>query len=133
MRPRHFLTISFLSFLLLSACKTIPANQPYFEQHQQADIMMDHNQYDQAARLYQELSQNAPGQIDYRLLAVDALIKSGQLEKARQLLNASSKTPLNRQQKALFNLLKAQIDLSQGNDIAAFQSLESIPVESLSL
>ena len=133
MRPRHFLTISFLSFLLLSACKTIPANQPYFEQHQQADIMMDHNQYDQAARLYQELSQNAPGQIDYRLLAVDALIKLGQLEKARQLLNASSKTPLNRQQKALFNLLKAQIDLSQGNDIAALQSLESIPVESLSL
>ncbi len=133
MRTRHFLTISVLSLLLLSACKTIPANQPYFEQHQQAEEMMHHNQYDQAARLYQQLSQNAAGQTDYRLLAADAFIKSGQPEKARRLLDAMSATRLNVSQQALFELLDAQLDLSQGNEQAALQSLDKIPVAALTV
>lgn len=131
MSIRHFLTLPIIAFSLLPACKTVPANQPYFEQHQQAEIMMDNSHYDQAARLYQELSQNAPQQIDYRLLAVDALIKSGQLEKAQQLLVTTSTAHLNTQQKALFDLLGAQIELSQGNDKSALQLLKGITVDSL--
>jgi outer membrane PBP1 activator LpoA protein len=133
MNFRPFLSISFLSLLLLPACKTTPANQPYFEQNRQAEVMMNQNRYDQAARLYQELSQNTPRHTDYRLLAADALIKSGQLNKARQLLNPPPSTQLNAPQKALFDLLNAQIELSQGNDKTALQSLEKIPVTTLPL
>ncbi len=131
MSIRQILVIPVFSLSLLPACKTAPVNQPYFEQHQQAEALMDNSQYDQAARLYQQLSRNAPGQIEYRLLAVDALIKSAQLEKARQLLASIPADQLSSQQKALFDLLQAQIELSFGNDRSALMLLEQVPANSL--
>ncbi|WP_198246164.1 penicillin-binding protein activator [methane-oxidizing endosymbiont of Gigantopelta aegis] len=126
-------SLLFIAIILLPACKSVPANQPFLEQSRQAKSMMDNSQYEQAARVYQNLSQNAPQQPEYRLRAAEALLKAGESEHAQSLLSSIPRQQLDPLQTALFALLGAQIDLDQGNAESALTKLNQISAEQLDL
>ncbi len=133
MTSRHPFSLLFIAIILLPACKSVPANQPFLEQSRQAESMMDNSQYEQAARVYQNLSQNAPEQPEYRLRAAEALLKAGESEHALSLLSSIPRQQLDPLQTALLTLLAAQIDLDQGNAEGALTKLNQISVEQLDL
>ena len=133
MTSRQPFSLLFIAIILLPACKSVPANQPFLEQSQQAESMMDNSQYEQAARVYQNLSQNAPQQPEYRLRAAEALLKAGESEHAHTLLSSIPRQQLDPPQTALLTLLGAQIDLDQGNAEGALTKLSQISVEQLDL
>ncbi len=133
MTSQHPFSLLFIVIILLPACKSVPANQPFLEQSRQAESMMDNSQYEQATRVYQNLSQNAPQQPEYRLRAAEALLKAGESKHARSLLLSIPHQQLDPLQTALFTLLAAQIDLDQGNAEEALTKLNQISLEQLDL
>ncbi len=130
---QRFLSTSLITACFLSACTaTTPGNRPYIEQQNQADIFMDNGQTKEAARLYQNLAKNKPiQQNQFRLLAADAMIKSGEIERAKQYLDEIRPSSLSYSQQNQLKLLQAQIALSYGNAEQALERLEQISVDSL--
>ena len=129
----HFLSSSLLAACFLSACTaTTSGNRPYIEQQNQADIFMDNGQTKEAARLYQNLAKSNPRQQNqFRLLAAEAMIKSGEIERAKQYLNKITPASLSYPQQNQLKLLQAQITLSYGNAEQALEMLEQISVDPL--
>jgi uncharacterized protein len=125
---RLILTSSLLSLSLLSACSTAPVqNQPYFEQSNQAEALLTGGQPKQAARLYQNLADTYPAeQHQFRLMAAQALLQSGDQDTAKTYADSIEQAMLSEQQRQQLNLLYAQISLNHGNAEQALNRLNLI-------
>lgn len=122
---RLILTCSVFSLCLLAACTTAPVqNQPYFEQSNQAQALLSGGQPKQAARLYQNLADTYPTeQNQFRLMAAQAQMQSGDHETAKTYADSIEPVMLSEQQRQQLNLLYAQISLNFGNAEQALNRL----------
>ncbi len=133
MITRHCVTSSLVVLTLLSACAPVPTqNQRFLEQTTHAENLMSAGQHKQAARLYQNLAETQPTrQNQFRLLAAEALIRSGDHDGAKQYADSIDPSSLSEQQRQQLNLLYAQINLSYGSAEQAINRLEQVRIELL--
>ncbi len=124
----HQLIFCIVVSSILSACSTTPPhNQPFMEQANQAETLMNSGQPKEAARLYQNLAEtNRPHQNQFRLLAAEALAQSGDNEKARQYADSIDPSILSPREQSELNLIYAQIDLNYGNAEQALDRLKRV-------
>ncbi|WP_349432330.1 penicillin-binding protein activator [Methylomarinum sp. Ch1-1] len=130
---RLHLTLCCLSLTLLSACTAVPPkDQPYFEDAAQAETLMTSGKHRQAAKLYQNLAETYPlRQSQFRLLAADALVQSGESDKAKQYADSIDPSGLSEPQRQQLNLIYAQINLSYGNAEQALNRLNLVRYDKL--
>lgn len=87
-----------------------------------ADALSRQGQFDQAAKAYLDLAALAPDNRDhYQLLAAEAYRQEGRLERAAPLLTGIKRTRLTSTDPVLFDLLQAEIALSQHDAPRALQ------------
>ncbi len=131
---RHRLTSYLIISSLLSACATIPAqNQAYQEETTQAKTLMSIGQHKQAAKLYQNLAKSNPEQQNqFRLLAAEALVQSGDSDNARKYADSINSSALSSEQRNKLNIVYAQISLNYGNAEQALERLSNVTVSQLS-
>lgn len=136
---RYSLLFLFSISLLLYGCSSTPAtpqiipaspsNQP---KASQAEQFLQNEQYAEAAKLYQQLAENeSPEQNEYRLQAIEALIKSGNNAKAEKYAASFDPAKLLPYQRNKLYLLQAQMNLNSGNAEQALKYLHTITAEQL--
>lgn len=134
MLTRHYRSTAFIICItLIAACSAkLPFDQSAAEQNRQADAMMRQGQFRQAARLYHNLAiKNPTQQNQYRLLAAQALVKSGDHDSAKRYVDSIDPGRLPVPMRSLFYLTQAQISLSRGNPDQATQLLNRVVIEHL--
>ncbi len=129
----HRLTSYLIISTLLSACATIPTqNQAYREESAQAKILMSSGQHKQAAQLYQNLAKANPEQQNpFRLLAAEALIQSGDSDKAKKYADSINLSALSPEQRNKLIIVYAQISLNYGNAEQALEKLNNVNISQL--
>ena len=130
---RHHLTCCFFGLTLLSACTTVPPQkQAYLDEAAQAKTLMTSGQHKQAARLYQNLAESYPTrQNQFRLLAAQALVQSGDHDNAKKYADSIDSAGLSEPQRQQLNLVYAQISLSYGDAEQALNRLNLIQSDKL--
>ncbi len=122
---RHYLLHPGFCLLLLTGCASDPAQRHLSSNEAiQAESYMQKGQHKQAANLYETLSKSKPAQRDqFNLLAIDAFIKSGDIQAAQSHADAINPATLAAEQRNKLNLLYAQINLSNGEAEQALNKL----------
>ncbi len=112
---------------LITACSTTPDKQPdyaQFDKAREAQRFLEQGQPEQAARLYQNLANSQLGyQNQYRLLAAEAIMQSGDNAKAKRYLDKINSAKLSPTLRSQLNLLYAQLNLNIGNAERALDRL----------
>ena len=89
---------------------------------QQAAALVSQGQFDQAAQAYLSLAQGSSGNADhYRLLAAEAWRQEGQIQRAAPTLAQIQRNALIGDEPLRFDLLRAELALSQHDTAAALQ------------
>jgi uncharacterized protein len=128
---RRYLISSVLSVSLLTGCSTITPSR-YAADLSQAEVLVQSGQNKEAAQLYKRLADvKSEEQNRYRLLTADAFLRANDSKQAMQYLALIDASALNYGQNQHFELLKAQIDLNQGNAETALTKLLSLQAEAL--
>ena len=128
---RRYVIPSVLCVSLLSACSGVSSSQNTAELSQ-ADFMVQNGQYQEAVQIYKTFADMpSEKQNYYRLLAADASIRANDMKMAAHYLALINVNYLNQEQSQHFMLLKAQMDLNQGNAEAALTKLKTIQFELL--
>lgn len=122
---RHYLLHTGFYLLLFTGCATESTQRHlYSNEAVRAESFMQKGQHKQAASLYQTLSQSKPAHQDqFKLLAADAFIKSGNTQAAQSHLDVINTVSLSAEQRNKLNLLYAQISLSNGEAEQALNKL----------
>jgi len=122
---RHYLLHTGFYLLLLTGCATDPAQRHLSSNEAiQAESYMQQGQHKRAANLYETLSKSKPDHRDqFNLLAIDAFIKSGDIQAAQSHADAINPATLSAEQRNKLNLLYAQISLSNGEAEQALNKL----------
>lgn len=117
----------------LTGCPPRKINDlPYSKDLDTADKLMQSGQAKQAAPIYQRLANNqSTHQNQYRILAANSLLLSGDIEAAQHYLNEINPAHLSTQQKQQLQLLYAQIYLDNAEVHRALGHLSSIDVNQL--
>lgn len=134
MITRHYRsTVFIICVSLIAACSAkLPYSQTVADQTRQAEAMMRQEQFRQAASLYHSLAIKSPAQQNqYRLLAAEALVKSGDHDSAKRYVDSIDPDRLPVPMRSLLNLIQAQISLSHGNPDYALNRLNQIAIEYL--
>lgn len=128
MMIRHHLIGCFFGLALLSACTTTSkSHQIQHEQAIEAENLMSRGQHKQAAQLYQNLAESQPARQNlFRLMAAQALIRSGDHDSAKRYADSVDPADLSEQQRQRLNLVYIQVNLSHGNAEQALQRLALI-------
>lgn len=128
---RRYLILLVFSLYTLSGCSFISPTRSNPEATR-AESLIQNGKNQEAAAIYKELAaQNSSQQNQYRLLATDALIRANDIKQAKQYLNMIDVSALDEAQLNHLNLLKAQIDLSQGDAETALTQLKAVQIETL--
>jgi uncharacterized protein len=133
MRRLYHSNLLLSGVILLSACGTTGIQDSSYEQDAKAaKTYMQQGQPKKAARVYQHLADNETDlQDQFRLLAIESMILSGDINTAKTYAQAINVRQLSAQQQSLLNLYQAQIDLSFGEAEQATVRLEQIRPELL--
>jgi outer membrane PBP1 activator LpoA protein len=120
----------FFSFALSSCVPTNVQRSPAdvaAEQH--AAALSDQGQFDQAAQAYLTLAEQSSGNADhYRLLAADAWRQEGQIQRAAPTLTEIKRNGLTGDEPLRFDLLRAELALSQHDTATALQLTAQVNV-----
>lgn len=121
--------------LFLVGCTTPSAHKlPYSKELVEAEQLMQKGQPKQAAQLYQQLADNpSKHQNQFRILAAESLIQSGNPGAAKIYADAINPASLNPQQKYHLSLIYAQLSLNKGDAEQALDRLAQIPANQLDL
>ncbi len=127
MNRHHLILSSFCILLLSTSCAIEPNQHPLSTDTAiQAQSFSQQGQHKEAAHLYQTLAETEPKYNNsYRLLAADALIQSGDSSAAQSHIDLINPGELNAEQRNKLNLLRVQIDLSNGNPEQALERLNN--------
>ncbi len=121
-----------ISFIMLTGCaKELLKSQSsqFIYETNQAEAFIQQGQHKQAAVLYQTLSKSDPTyQVQFSLLATQALIQSGDSDAAQSQANSINPAILSDKQRSQLNLLYAQISLSRGEAEQALYQLSTTEV-----
>jgi len=122
---RHYIVLSTICLSLLAGCAASPTQRHlYTKEAIKAEAFSQQGQHKQAASLYQSLAETKPSyRDDYRLLAAEAYIQSGDSPSAQALIEPINPSLLSAQQRNKLNLIIIQIDLSNGETEKALQRL----------
>jgi len=122
---RHYIVLSTVCLSLLTGCVASPTQRHlYTSEAIKAEAFSQQGQHKQAASLYQSLAETKPSyRNDYRLLAAEAYIQSGDSPSAQALIEPIKPSLLSAQQRNKLNLIIIQIDLSNGETEKALQRL----------
>lgn len=124
MRLSRTAAIGLLFSLALTAC--VPANvQPSSDEiaaAHSADVLAHQGQFDQAAQAWLTLAAQSSGRSDhYRLLAAEAWRQEGQIERTASVLTQINRKNLANDEPLRFDLLRAELALSQHDAATALQ------------
>ncbi len=122
---RHYLILSTFCVSLLTSCAIEPNQHPLSSSTAlKAQSFSQQGQHKEAASLYQTLAETKPEYgNDYRLLAAEAYIQSGDSPAAQSHIELIDRKTLTAAQRNKLNLILAQIHLSNGNPEDALQRL----------
>jgi len=122
---RHYLPLSVFCLFFLSGCATESTQRyQYLSEATMAEGFSQKGEYKQAASLYQSLAESKPSQKnEFKLLAAQALIQSGDSSSAQPILSSINPNLLSAKQRNQLNLIFVQIDLSHGNTEQALTKL----------
>ena len=121
------------SALLISGCAPRKINDlPYSKDLDTAEQLMQSGHAKQAAPLYKRLADSqSTHQNQYRILAANSLLKSGDISAAKSYVDAIDPTRISTQKKQQLSLLQAQLLLDSGAAEQALIKLKSITVHQL--
>ena len=130
---RQYLLFSLFVSLMLVGCATEPAQRSSsVNQVSQADTYMQKGEHKQAANLYQSLAMTMPGRsTQFRILAAEAFIRSGNTQSAQAQLDSINPRLLLAIEQNRLNLLQAQVKLSNGEAEQSLVILETVKTNKL--
>ena len=113
---RHYIILSTVCLSLMAGCAAAPSQRHlYSSEAIKAETYSQQGQHKQAASLYQSLAETKPTyRNDYRLLAAEAYIQSGDNRSAQSLIEPINPKVLSAEQRNKLNLIIIQINLSNG-------------------
>ena len=122
---RHYIILSTVCLSLMAGCAAAPSQRHlYSSEAIKAETYSQQGQHKQAASLYQSLAETKPTyRNDYRLLAAEAYIQSGDNRSAQSLIEPINPKVLSAEQRNKLNLIIIQINLSNGETEKALTRL----------
>lgn len=132
---RHYIILSTICLSLITGCTAAPSQSHLSSSEAiKAETFSQQGQHKQAASLYQSLAETKPTyRNDYRLLAAEAYIQSGDTPSAQALIEPINPNTLTAEQRNKLNLISVQINLSNGETEKALKLLSVTQPYNLSI